>query len=660
VTADKGAKNDKRTAPNAGVSSRDAAVCFAFVFAAAFSVYLFTLCPTFASEDSPELTTAAWTLGVAHPPGYPVYVIYGKIIAMLLPFGSVAWRLNLANALAAAAASGVVALIILRLTRSRLAAVVGGLALAFSGNLWAQAVVAEVYALNSLIIAILIYLAVRWHERPSRSVAIAAAGVCALGFGVHPISAFVAFIVVVFAIVRDHREAFRLSVWAPAIAMGIIVLAAEYGFTMWCSARNPYLDWGNPETFRRLINHFMREQYSTSTVTSAFSLFQSLSQIGVILDYLMTQIAPWIGPLCIYGAVVSFRRKGKGQALMFLGVLVVTTFSFMVITNFEIDRPKINANRQFWLPANTILAIWLGLAIDAFRRRARKRIGGGKAVALTTIAALLIIISPLAANWRENDRSSYYVAHDLAANLERNLPPGAILFLGKDTSFGLLYTQGVEGKRSDMELFLANANASIKNSVYRDLKLQWRTPITEAGAIRVLSEVVLRDPSRPVLFDKRRDDLVLGAFGKSKRLSPYGMLYKLTDAKETTWEESLAILESFSWNVGDNKSPFVFAGDYPYARDMATDYIFANYLFMAGLTCYEAGMNDKALLYHGEAISWAEGIRTIPFNCAVTAVNHGLTREALEMVKAALRIDPKYKRARALHDELGRKLSHRR
>ncbi len=45
------------------------------MFVAALALYLFTLAPTVALIDSGELTDAAWSLGNAHPPGFPLFLL---------------------------------------------------------------------------------------------------------------------------------------------------------------------------------------------------------------------------------------------------------------------------------------------------------------------------------------------------------------------------------------------------------------------------------------------------------------------------------------------------------------------------------------------------------------------------------------------------------
>lgn len=73
------------------------------VFLISFTVYLLTLCPTVYVGDSGELIAAAYTLGIPHPPGYPLFTILGKIFITLIPIGSIAYRVNLLSAFFASA-----------------------------------------------------------------------------------------------------------------------------------------------------------------------------------------------------------------------------------------------------------------------------------------------------------------------------------------------------------------------------------------------------------------------------------------------------------------------------------------------------------------------------------------------------------------------------
>src|SRR5581483_11864636 len=74
------------------------------VFLAVFAVYAFCAYPFAAPRDSADLALAALRLGVAHPPGYPLYALLGHLWILLLPLGSAVYRLNLLSAAGGAGA----------------------------------------------------------------------------------------------------------------------------------------------------------------------------------------------------------------------------------------------------------------------------------------------------------------------------------------------------------------------------------------------------------------------------------------------------------------------------------------------------------------------------------------------------------------------------
>ncbi len=125
----------------------------------ALGVYLITLAPdlTWANgaTDGGELITASITGGIPHPPGYPTYVIIGKLFS-LIPFGTVAFRYNLLSAVSAAAAVGLLAAAIGIYHGRRVSAPTAtavALCFGFIPLVWSQATVAEVYSLNLLFVA---------------------------------------------------------------------------------------------------------------------------------------------------------------------------------------------------------------------------------------------------------------------------------------------------------------------------------------------------------------------------------------------------------------------------------------------------------------------------------------------------------------------------
>ena len=93
-----------RTASSTMMERREI-IAAAVTFSAAMTVYLLTMMPGPAFMDTGEFQTVTYVLGVAHPTGYPLYTILGKLFGTLFPLGNWAFRMNLMSALSTAIAA---------------------------------------------------------------------------------------------------------------------------------------------------------------------------------------------------------------------------------------------------------------------------------------------------------------------------------------------------------------------------------------------------------------------------------------------------------------------------------------------------------------------------------------------------------------------------
>ena len=150
------------------------------VFASAFGLYVKTLAPTVSFWDCGEFIASSYILGVPHPPGAPLYVLLGRVFT-LLPFGEIAWRVNLMSALSSALGIWFVYLTSAALIRRALGgsslmpfgdrrdySVIAGasmaaLALAVSYTYWFNAVEAEVYGYSILFVTAGMWLIFYWE-----------------------------------------------------------------------------------------------------------------------------------------------------------------------------------------------------------------------------------------------------------------------------------------------------------------------------------------------------------------------------------------------------------------------------------------------------------------------------------------------------------------
>src|ERR1035437_10807286 len=76
------------------MTKRNDSIIKFLLITAILALYLYTMPPVFKNNDSPETTAAAYTLGIGHPPGYPLYTMAAKIIT-LVPLANPSFRVNM-------------------------------------------------------------------------------------------------------------------------------------------------------------------------------------------------------------------------------------------------------------------------------------------------------------------------------------------------------------------------------------------------------------------------------------------------------------------------------------------------------------------------------------------------------------------------------------
>ena len=153
-----------------------------------FVSYFLTLAPNETLEDSGELATGSFYAGVPHPPGYPVWTIYSWLFTVLIPAGSIAWRVGVSSAVAASLSCGLLALLVSRGSSMMMEGIEGlkaiekrwensacvisgfvaGLLIGFNGFMWSQAVIVEVYPFSVLSFMGTLLCLMRWMYAPQQ------------------------------------------------------------------------------------------------------------------------------------------------------------------------------------------------------------------------------------------------------------------------------------------------------------------------------------------------------------------------------------------------------------------------------------------------------------------------------------------------------------
>lgn len=245
-------------------------------------LYLYRLYPHLWWGDEPELLTATFCNGVAHPTGYPLYLLLQKTF-FFLPLGSVAWKGHLFSAVVVLLGMGFLLRVIpLKLgldsmtdsisphpnpplhTESWWRALgwrMGILILSLAPLLRKQGMVAEVYGLSFFFVALLVLLATRFTTKPNPRLLLGLALTAGLGFGHHRLMGFMlpGLALLLVAPLRDSGIRIR-SILLAGLAF---FLAVFLPYTLlWLHARgNPPLNWDAPSSLENLWRVFSASQF---------------------------------------------------------------------------------------------------------------------------------------------------------------------------------------------------------------------------------------------------------------------------------------------------------------------------------------------------------------------------------------------------------------
>ena len=510
-------------------------------------LYVLTLAPTTAMWDASEYITAAYTLGIPHPPGNPLFVLLGRVAA-LVPLGSVAVRVNLLAAVSSALSAAVWFLVVervlsnwftarwMRLLGASLGAVLGATAF----TVWNQSVVNEkVYTVSLAFFAIVSWLTVRWCDEPDGRAAdrilVLIAYLIGLGYANHPAGFLVGPAVAVAVLVRRPATILR---WRLLLA-GVLALAlgvSPFLLEPIRAAHHPVLNEGEPTgctgeigfactfshtTVSRLMDNVNRVQYGKPDLAERQAPFSA--QVGMWWLYFkwqwlrdargtqpftQTALAVLFFGLGLWGGVVHWRHDRA--SFWFFGPLIGTvTIALVYYMNFKYGASQdpglhgvareVRDRDYFYLWSFSAWSVWAALGLmgiwHAMATTGRARHAPRWA---TSAPILLLGIVPLMANWRDASRAGETAtrewAHDLLNSVE---PYGILVTLGDNDTFPLWYAQEVEGVRPDVTV----AVTSLLNTDWYPHSLVRRPRVTydPTAGPAVYRGVPWPRPPRPIL-----------------------------------------------------------------------------------------------------------------------------------------------------------------
>jgi hypothetical protein len=440
----------------------------------AFLLYLLTAGPSIVElfDDSLEFQLVGPTFGIAHPTGYPLYVILGGLWSRLLPIGNWAWRMNALSALFGAIAVGLLFALTRRMVTThdgrpnQWAGLAAALCFGLGSVWWSQATIAEVYTLHIALVAAILSVTVGMNQSMGDSASIPPSVdrrmtwlflLFGLGLAHHRTTLLLAPGVAIYllwsvpGIWRPRRIwlLWALALVAPLLLYLFIPLRASMGAM---DLNGSYVnDWGG----------FWR--HVLASVYAGFFSDNSLAVDRTPGDWLaiFRQQVGWLGPMLgLLGlAWLVDRQRRPAKAWIFVLIVLLTNLIFAL--SYRVGDVEV-----FLLPVFYCAAIFVGGGVGLLGRLSPRyalwaNIGQASLI-------LLLAVSMLSGGLAI-DRSQSWAAHDYAVEVAKiDYPTGSHVVGLEGEMTALRYMQMAEGLGTNATLVVAD-DPEQRREIVRDL-----------------------------------------------------------------------------------------------------------------------------------------------------------------------------------------------
>lgn len=511
-------------------------IFIAFILLLTITIYFLTLSRSVYFGDSGEFITIAKTLGIAHPPGYPLYTLLSYLFTYL-PFGTLAFKVNLFSAITSVLTVTVVFFIIFKLTANRAAAVIGSFLLAFSYHFWLYSLVAEVHSLNTFFIAVIILIAIIILKKPAQNLFYILALIFGLALTNHytVLLTLPALLFLIFT--TNPKSFFQIKHLIFAFSLFLVGLL-PYLYLPIRASRNPVLNWGDPDTLGNFLNVLLRKDYG---VLREFAGGGGLNFDG-LLPYFSSLFLDFTGIgflLGLLGCYFTFRANKKLFSFLFLVFLFLGPI-LILLTGEPVVNILTNAALEWFFSASQLVwSIFIGIGFVAIVTFLPKR---AKVAGFIWVLLLPILIF---FNYSKVNQSQNFLYESFGKQIFASLPENSIvLTFGDKISMISTYLQVAEQLRPDISFvkftflpdswYIQSLNRRYPNLAFPYDKFE-NKQLTEVEAAGIIcQEVASRNPT----FIERQSVGFSQQNNPKCSYHPKGFLIKVENpAKEITIKE---------------------------------------------------------------------------------------------------------------------------
>ncbi|MCX8093453.1 MAG: DUF2723 domain-containing protein [Candidatus Goldbacteria bacterium] len=502
-------------------------------------IYLFSLSPAYNSDDSPETTLAFHTLGVQHPPGYPLNTLIGKLFTFL-PLGSLMFRANL-MAVFFNILSGLILFIIIykiiddikeEKSIKFLISIIGVIFYLFSVSVWRQGISAKgsIYGINAFFTCLVFYSVI--STKYNLKYLYFFSFIYGLAMGNHWTSMIVIFPAFIFYFIVQYKKINIKNILLSIIFF--IIGVSIYLFVFIRSKTEPVYAWGDTKTIKDFIWLISRAQYAG--IEKKHTLADTINLLTYYLKHFIFNEYPIFGLFFIVGFYFLFKQKRN------ISILFLLSYFLLVISVANFATPPANTQwliKPYLASANIYISLFLSCFILYITIRVNNLIK--KIIVLSIFIFLIIYI-----NFSNPGYSRYFIGYDYSKNMVKSICCNSILIAEGDMNIGAALYETIINKVDFVPVIpVVMQYEWYRNQVMRNFKGKINMPPNNPDIKTYIESVVTYNKDKTIYYT----NVATNEWVKGLKSAPCGVFFVITNEEKVMINDFYFLISSFRGKI---------------------------------------------------------------------------------------------------------------
>ncbi|MCX7698564.1 MAG: DUF2723 domain-containing protein, partial [Candidatus Goldbacteria bacterium] len=471
-----------------------------------------------------EIASAAYNLSIGHPPGYPIFLLFGKI-ATFLPLGDIAFRINFLSVILSA-----VVFLLLYISIKKFLIIIDkkniffeyisialSLIFIFSNDFLSIAtnIKGGIYVFNIIVVLVCIYSTICYYVDDDIRffyLSMYFAGFMPVS---HQTSLFIMIILIFFLLYIANKRKNKNIIKSILFFFLSFITSWFYLFIRYNKAINV---WAGIDSVNLLFDFILRKVYINQN-DPVFTLSSCFSKLSWYLKNYFENLNV-LFLFTLFGFFILYIKLKKFFLISF-SVIILNLFLIIYFTYNGNSPEFFYVNKPFYLLNNLFSLFFLAAGFFSFIQYLKNRLKINQYIILIILSFYVLLY--IFINYTKNDYSRQFLAYDHGLNILKTVTPDDKIFGKSDIYiFNVQYIKQVKKMYPKITVYDQNGNV-LDISIYKSAR--------EKGILnRKMQEKVEID----MYFKNNKDKIYfmdMTSYPEYNLLTrPYGILHKLTDS----------------------------------------------------------------------------------------------------------------------------------